>query len=353
MELNLKQNLLKILLDLIKINSVIGHEEELCKTIKKSLVKLNIPCETHVENNLVFTLNKTSSPNVVALCGHLDTVNFSDINQLTPKIIDDGYVSGLGSVDMKPGLAIMLKLASDFQCGLFNPKYTIKFIFYSGEEGPLPNGVNTLLKCNALKDIDFCFVLEPTCSKYCFGCLGAMTIHVRVKGKSAHSAYAWEGKNAIYHALPLIEKINSYQDRDLTIDSMSCRETLNLTKITTCNPHNAIPEECLLTINYRFSPIKSVEEATSDLKKIISRDFEIIDISPSCYTSNPCISLNEKVEKEIFQGWSDMAQLNIAGIQSINYGPGDLKLAHSPREKIPIAELEEFYKEMKFVLEKR
>lgn len=97
--------------------------------------------------------------------------------------------------------------------------------------------------------------------------------------------------------------------------------------------------------------LEKSEEATSDLQKIVSHDFEIVDRSPGCYINNPCISLNQKIEKEIFQGWSDIAQLNMAGIQSINYGPGKLKLAHSPREKISITELEKFYREIKFLLE--
>ena len=38
--------------------------------------------------------------------------------------------------------------------------------------------------------------------------------------------------------------------------------------------------------------------------------------------------------------WTDAAVLNEAGIPSICFGPGDIKLAHAAEESVPVAEIE-------------
>jgi acetylornithine deacetylase/succinyl-diaminopimelate desuccinylase-like protein len=38
--------------------------------------------------------------------------------------------------------------------------------------------------------------------------------------------------------------------------------------------------------------------------------------------------------------WTDAAILNDAGIPSVCFGPGDIRLAHAPEEFVPISEIE-------------
>ena len=52
-------------------------------------------------------------------------------------------------------------------------------------------------------------------------------------------------------------------------------------------------------------------------------------------------------KREIMQAWTDIAQLNDAGIPAINFGAGSIKVAHKPEEFIDIKELQEFYELLK------
>jgi succinyl-diaminopimelate desuccinylase len=105
-----------------------------------------------------------------------------------------------------------------------------------------------------------------------------------------------------------------------------------------------------MTINFRFSPKKTVQDAKGFIYSIIDKKLiHSIDCAPSCFVSSQKIAkyLRDGPEKEIMQAWTDISQLNAAGIPAINFGAGDIKLAHKPEEFINIEELRNFYEVLK------
>ena len=125
-------------------------------------------------------------------------------------------------------------------------------------------------------------------------------------------------------------------------------ETMNVTQISTSNAHNVIPSSCKLTVNYRFAPGRSIQDAKDITKCAIGQDVRFIDESPACYVSgNMDDYLKRDIKKSIMQGWADIAQLNAVSIPAVNYGPGDFNLALTSAERISIRELNEFYNSLK------
>lgn len=375
--IDLEQDLSSILSELIKIPSPTKNEAKLLSVIKESIIGTKFKIEYDANYNLLLCLNPEAlSPNILLLAGHLDTVPASQPKQLIPEIkhgASGPVMHGRGSVDMKAGLAVMLKLASDFDKGLLKLKYKTKLLFYSGEEGPLPNGLNQILDSGKLSDVSGCMILEPTSSKFAVGCMGAMTVEITVGGKASHSAWPNKGSNAIYNAMTIIENVSKFGIKKEELDGLKYFETMNITKIRTDNPHNVIPDKVILTLNYRFSPDKTVEEAKKSLFKYLNIDClntdqnntnsanitNIVDISPSSYIGNLANkffdteifgSVNKKTEKVIFQAWSDIAQLNKKGIPAINYGPGDITYAHMNDEQINLNELRSYYENIKEII---
>jgi succinyl-diaminopimelate desuccinylase len=180
-----------------------------------------------------------------------------------------------------------------------------------------------------------------------------LTAKLEICGISAHSANPILGKNALSEAAKIIKKIEETDKKirkPQKIDGLSFYETINVTQLTTENASNVIPSKANLTINFRFSPKRTLENAKEFLFSIIDKNLiKTLDCANSCFVSADKTDdfLRNFCEKEIMQAWTDIAQLNAAQIPAINFGAGDIKLAHKPEEFVNIANLQNFYELLK------
>jgi len=345
--INIHADLSVILKELIAIESVTEGEKEICDVLEKTLK----PFEGTLireENSLVFHLDRGKEKRV-ALVGHIDTVPLGE--STTEAYEREGSLYGRGACDMKAGLSVMLKIISDEAEGKIALTHNLSFCFYSGEEGPVPNGINILLERGHFKNVDFAFILEPTESCYSVGCLGSLTIKKKVLGVSAHSANPRTGENALNGALAIYGKVREMDNLigpDRSTGGLVYYETVNVTSLNTDNAFNVLPPAAELTINYRFSPERSLEEAKELLFSFVGQENTfMLDEADSSY-AGPGIDdfLKEGIEREIMQAWTDMAQLIAADIPAINFGPGSIRHAHKPDEHINLKELSDFYQTM-------
>lgn len=345
--IDISADLLTILKELIAVESVTDNEKSICDALEKVLSSYG--GELIRENNsLLLKLSGNGEKNV-ALVGHIDTVPIGD--STTAAYEKDSALFGRGACDMKAGLAVMLKIIDDLKEGRWKSKHNLSFIFYSGEEGPVPNGINDLLDKGHLDGLDFAFILEPTEGRYSVGCLGSLAVKKLVTGVSAHSANPRTGVNALDETLRLYSCIRD-MDREIggdkNIDGLPYYETVNVTSLNTFNAFNVLPPKAELIINYRFSPDRTMSDAEDLLYSYLGKEnTEMLDGVESAYAGSSIEEfLLEGIDREIMQAWTDMAQLIEAGIPAINYGPGSIKHAHKPNEHIVISELEGFYKNM-------
>ena len=128
-------NLIETTKNLIEINSVTGSEEDVIQFIKSELTSNGFKGKILEEEGGLVAIPESSSSRI-ALVGHVDTVPISD-NQIVSD--DEDLIFGRGSVDMKSGVALIMK-------SLLESPENIVGVFYTGEEGPYEeNGLNSLL----------------------------------------------------------------------------------------------------------------------------------------------------------------------------------------------------------------
>ncbi len=329
-------------LTLCAIPSVTGNEEAITTHLSDRIRSLQKNVEQkRIGNALLVRCGRLGSRRI-GLFGHSDTV---PPNTAQPHHIDweGGRIYGLGSSDMKAGLAVMLRLIADAEtlpCELV-------CVFYDREEGPVHlSGMVPLCEAEGafLKTLSAAVCLEPTSNRVEAGCSGSLQAQVFAKGKRAHSARPWLGDNAIYHATPLLQKLAGWQRRAVDRLGLTFYEVMSATQILTENARNVIPDRVMVNVNYRFCPGKSLETAESELREFIGSDFEVnlVDASPSgsVCTDDPLLAAwiaQSGVTVTAKQAWTDVARLTGLGIPAVNCGPGDPEQAHKVGEWCPLS----------------
>ncbi len=282
---------------------------------------------------------------VVALVGHLDTVKCAENQRYA---IRDGRVYGCGASDMKGGVAVMLALLARWR---ELRGYRPVFVFYDGEEGPSEgNGLEPVLQGWPLDPIDFAFILEPTDRALQLGCMGVMHATVTVRGKRAHSARPWQGENALYRAIPLLQRLAARERREVRFGELSFYEVVVATQAHTGNSKNVVPDALLLNVNVRFAPGNTVENATEELRALVGEDgeVEVTDQAPAgaVYLDHPLLEPwreREGLAVQPKQAWTDVARFTVRGIPAVNFGPGETAQAHQADEWCSVDSLEHCY----------
>ncbi len=217
----------------------------------------------------------------IVLGGHLDTVpaNGNEVPRL-----DGDVLHGLGSADMKGGLAVLLRLAEEISAGR-EPRFDCTLAFYEGEE--IADEFNGLRHVFAerpeLLAGDFAVLLEPTGDHIEAGCQGTLHLRAHFEGERAHSARPWKGRNAIYAAADVLERLAAHEADTVLVDGLPYRESLQVVRIEGGVANNVVPDECTIVVNRRFAPKYSVDEARAQVEKLLegADRVEVINASPA------------------------------------------------------------------------
>jgi succinyl-diaminopimelate desuccinylase len=276
----------------------------------------------------------------VVIAGHLDTV---PANNNWPSRLEGGNLHGLGSCDMKGGVAVALLLAASVP----DPVRDVTYVFYDGEEIAAEfNGLGRLARERPeLLAGDFAILMEPSDAGVEAGCQGTMRIEIRTAGERAHSARSWMGSNAIHALAPVLDGLNAYVPREVEIDGLVYREGLNAVGIRGGVAGNVIPDEAVVTVNFRFAPDRTEEQAHQHLQEVFEGfGLTITDSAPGAMPglTQPAAAAFVRAvgaEPRPKFGWTDVAQFTLLGIPAVNYGPGDPIYAHKADERVPVEHL--------------
>jgi succinyl-diaminopimelate desuccinylase len=343
MALHENLGLVELTMAICDIESVSGNESELADQ-----VELLLSSAPHLkiirDGNAVIAKTELGLKSRVIIAGHLDTVPVT--NNLPTQLHHferEQTIIGRGTVDMKGGVAVMLKLALE----VTNPVNDITWIFYDNEEVAADlNGLGRIQRNHPeLMQGDFAVLCEPTSALVEGGCNGTMRIELHTKGIKAHSARPWMGENAIHKLERVLGILNSYKPKTISVEGLDFRESLNAVLVQGGIATNVIPDLAVLTINYRFAPDKNAAQAQAHLEEVFS-EFEI-RVTDSSTGARP--GLNTPIAQAFIKsvggdpkpkyGWTDVARFSAAGIPAVNYGPGDPSLAHADNENVPVGQL--------------
>ncbi len=325
---------------LVDVASVSGGEAELADLVESAL-RAYPRLAVERDGNVVVARTDLGRAQRLVLAGHLDTVPIADN---VPSRIDGGLMYGCGTSDMKAGVAVLLRVAHLVGTGALDPTVDLTFICYDCEEiEAARNGLGRLARTRAdLLTGDLAVLLEPTDGLVEGGCQGTLRAEVRVSGTRAHSARSWLGENAIHAAAPVLARLADYPAREVEVDGLTYREGLNAVFVAGGVAGNVVPDECVVTVNFRFAPDRSEAAAFEHVREVFAEyDLTLTDSAPGARPG-----LDGALAKAIVAavggepraklGWTDVARFGELGIPAVNLGPGDPNLAHKPEEHVVI-----------------
>ncbi|HUJ07541.1 MAG TPA: succinyl-diaminopimelate desuccinylase [Streptosporangiaceae bacterium] len=334
MALDLSADPAELTARLVDIESVSGGEAALADEIEVALAGRAHLTVTR-DGNAIVARTELGRPGRVVLAGHIDTV---PVAANLPSKVEGGALYGCGTSDMKSGVAVQLALAA----GVTEPVLDTTYVFYDCEEVESErNGLLRLARNRPdLLAGDFAILLEPTDGVVEGGCQGTMRAEIRATGERAHSARSWMGRNAIHEAAGILDVLHGYQPRQPEVDGLTFREGLNAVGVRGGVAGNVIPDECVVTVNYRFAPDRSAEQAAEHVREVFGGwEVTVMDVAGG---ARPGLSHPEAASfvaamggtPRAKLGWTDVARFDALGVPAVNYGPGEPTLAHTRGEHV-------------------
>jgi succinyl-diaminopimelate desuccinylase len=343
---------------LVDVASVSRDESRLASIVAAELAEIPGLETVQIGDNVIARSVGLGSRRIL-LAGHLDTVPAAG-NERAAR--EGDVLRGVGSADMKGGLAVMLALARVARSRALDTTY----VFYAREE--IARTESGLLEVErkdpALLSCDAAIVLEPTGAVVEAGCQGSLRIEITLRGVRAHSARPWTGDNAIHRAGPLIDRIAHTAEHRPVIDGCEFRESLQVVGITGGGLGNVVPDEVKLLVNYRFAPDKTSAQATEEIERRLGDlldaskgdRLDVVDAAPSAPPRLDDAVLKALVsgsggEPRAKLGWTDVAFFTERAVPAANFGPGDPLLAHRADEFVTGAELTQAFQVLDALLE--
>jgi succinyl-diaminopimelate desuccinylase len=322
------------------ISSVSGEERVLADAVENALRRRGHLTVERDGDAVIARTDGGRGHERVVVAGHIDTVPIAD-NLPTKR--DGDVLWGRGTVDMKGGVAVMLRLAAF----ITTPARDVTYVFYDNEEVAADlNGLGRVSRNHPdwLRG-DFAVLMEPTSATVEGGCNGTLRAEVTLRGTAAHSARWWMGSNAIHSAGPVLDRLRAYQPAEVEVDCLIYREGLNAVAIEGGIAGNVIPDRCVIAVNYRFAPSQTVDDAFAHVCGVFDGfDVELVDSAPGARPGLREAAAAEFVEAvggtvRAKEGWTDVARFSGLGIPAVNYGPGDPQLAHADDERVHVGEI--------------
>jgi succinyl-diaminopimelate desuccinylase len=335
-------------LAMVNLPSVSGQEAGLADALQAALA-----AQPHLtvqrDGDTVVARTNLGAATRVIVAGHLDTVPIAgNVPGRIEPAAGGAWLWGRGAVDMKGGLAAMAATAA----AVTRPALDVTWVFYDHEEVAAHlSGLGRVMAHHPdWLAGDFAVLCEPTGGGIEGGCNGTLRVKVAATGLAAHSARPWAGRNAIHLAAPILDTLAAYQPAAVPVDGLVYQEALNAVGISGGLAGNVIPDRCEVTVNYRFAPSQTVDQALSHVKDLFA-DFEVT-VDDAAGGARP--GLDHPVAARFAAavaaagggpprpklGWTDVARFAEAGLPAVNCGPGDPALAHADQERCPVEQIE-------------
>jgi acetylornithine deacetylase/succinyl-diaminopimelate desuccinylase len=302
------------------------------------------------------------------LCGHTDTVppNAGSEADFFTGAIEGGRMFGRGTVDMKGAVAAMAGALVDLResGGLESGRVTLAAVIDEeleslGAEALITSGFKA----------DGAIVGEPTANRVAVGHKGLEWLEARFHGRAVHGSVREEGVDAISAAARFIalvesELIPGFERRR---DPVLGLPAINLGTIHGGQQPSMVAAECRVQLDRRWVTTETIEQVFGDLEELLAKvraerpglrtDLARMPEGMATMLHGPLViaaghplveasqaALDDAGRKDsalaVFPAWTDGALLSReAGIPTLIWGPGELKLAHSAEESVPVDEI--------------
>jgi succinyl-diaminopimelate desuccinylase len=284
----------RVLEEMINIDSVVGREGELAEYLKVELEALGLVCDLHeVEPgrpNVYGRMEGESLGKRLNFNGHTDTVPVVEGWDMDPfePVVKEGKMYGLGSCDMKGGIACtlnMLRAISD-SGHTFNGELSFSGVI---DEEAYGLGAKAMLDTD-LAEVDAVILAEPypgdETKPIPLGITGKILYNVNVKGRAAHGFRPQLGINAVEDAgkiLANLDKLEFMEHPDFGTGNYSTLKIEGGYEIYSV----IVPASCRFEVNRLLVPGETVQSAIADMRRLVDSlelDSEVdVGIKPPRY----------------------------------------------------------------------
>jgi len=349
-------NEIELTQELVEIDSQnpTHNEKEIAEFIKDFLEDLKLYAEIEeFDKNRSSVVASIGKGEGLLLNGHIDTV--PPVSEWTKDPfkakVEGNKIFGLGSSDMKGGVAAILIAVSKLAKEKFKRKLLLTFV---ADEEVNQRGSEHLIqkRKDLFKDVEYGIVAEPTELKIETAQKGVVDFKVLFSGKSAHGSRPEEGDNAIYKATAFVEEVKKLiKDLEKTKHKVLGPGTINIGKIEGGIKVNIVPDSCVIEVDRRLIPGETPQIAKQQLEDILKklhidgRIDQVVGRFPlQVSEKSPIVQELLKIKKykiNFSTGYTEAELYKTkAGVECIVFGPGNHKI-HCPDEYIEIDKLKE------------
>jgi acetylornithine deacetylase len=330
-------NAIKLLKDLIAIESFSFNEDKSADRIENWFKSYNIYFKRHKNNVYAFNKYFDKSKPTILLNSHHDTVkpNKGYTNDPFESKVENGKLYGLGSNDAGGALVSLIAVFTY----LYNKKelnYNLLILASAEEESSGYNGIGSVIPL--IPEIDFAIIGEPTLMKMAIAERGLIVFDLKVKGTASHAAHK-NYDNPIIKSIDVLNWINNlkFEKKSNFLGSVK----VTVTQIKSGNQHNVVPSELKLVLDVRVNDCYTNKEIYELLKKDAPCEIEprSLNLNSSMISINhPIVIGGSKINIENYGSptLSDQAKISFP---SIKMGPGDSTRSHTSNEFIYVNEI--------------
>ena len=395
-----ERQLVRDLAELVAVPSISGHDAEsdavhlLAKQLRTldldvDLWQLDLPTLTAAPDfpgwevprgeawGLVGTVTGADDDGrpALALQGHVDVVPPGDLGHWAgePFVpwVRDGLVHGRGTVDMKGGVVALLAAvravrAVDGPGARLSRSYAVHLVV--GEEDGGLGAFGTLRRGHTAAS---CVIAEPTSGTVTTANAGALTFEITVEGRATHASTSYAGVSAFEAFLPVHAALAELQRRRNAAVDPLMREypvayPLSVGRVSCGDWASSVPDRLVAEGRLGVALDEDPALARAALEEVVAdvavRDPWLRDHPPSVtwtggqFASGRYSGDDGRLARTVAGAHADLtggrpprergapygSDLRLyadAGIPTLHYGPGDVRLAHGPDEAVPVREL--------------
>lgn len=226
--------------------------------------------------------SKTRGGRSLILNGHVDVVPAGPLDRWKrppfEPYVDNGWMIGRGTGDMKSGLASNLFALDALRAAGFAPAGDV-FFQSVVEEECTGNGALACLQRGY--HADAALIPEPLAERLVSAQVGVLWFQVHLKGEPRHVADAGSGTNAIEAAIPLIAALHRMEARWNELDrrSVDYRDqshalNLNVGRIEGGDWTSSVPAWCVFDVRMGLFPHQPLEESKREIVTVLTKTME-------------------------------------------------------------------------------
>lgn len=359
--------------DIVRIPSLSSEEGEVIERIRSEMLKLGFE-EVRVDamGNLIGRIG--SGPYVLALDGHIDTVDTGDVSawDRDPHSgdVEDGVLYGRGASDQKGGIASAVYAgALLLKHGV--PEHVTMYVTATVQEEDC-DGLcwQYLVNEEGLRP-DLVVLTEPTSLRIYRGQRGRMEMEVHTTGVSCHGSAPERGVNAVYRMADIIRDIEQLHE-DLPPREPLGKGSVTISHIRSTAPSLcAVADGCTIHLDRRLTVGETEQTSVQEILdlpsvKAAGASVRLLEYAVPSYTGlsyptrkyypswttdedSAAVQSAQTAFRTAFGTdaetgfWTfstnGIATAGMHGIESIGFGPGHEHFAHAPNEQVEVEHL--------------